>query len=360
MATPIRIPRVGQTAADSTLVEWTRSQGDTVAAGDVIAVIENDKTEVEIESPVAGVLGDLRVNEGDTCAQGVLLVYVLAAGEAEPKAAPISPRARKLADERGVSLDGIAGSGPGGLITERDVPAVPAATSVAPPTPASSTDRPIRARRTLAAVRRSGARRLTESWTSAPHFVQMFDVDMSALQARRTPTVGYNELVVAALATALAEYPALNAAYDDGAIVEWADVNVGLAVEGPDGLVVPVAKNADQLSLDELAAQLRNLGGRARTGALRGDDLKHGSATVSNLGAWGVKAGTAVLNLSEAVLLFVGAIEDRAVVRNGQVAVRSMATLSFVFDHRVVDGAPAADFARAVIAKLEAPGPLRP
>lgn len=355
MATPIRIPAVGQTASDVTVISWLRAAGDRVAAGDPVAIVETDKTEIEVESPSDGIIGVLRLREGDSERPGTLMVYVLGEGEAEPSAAPVSPRARTLAAEHGLDLADAVGSGPSGLITERDVAALLERRSEPP-----VAGRAYRQRRPLPAVRRVAARRLSDSWVTAPHFVQMIDADMTAAQAHLSAGVGYTELVVAAVARALAEHPHLNATYDNGDLVEWSDINIGVAVDTPRGLLVPVVTNADRHTPAQLGARVRELADRARAGTLTAAELRYGSATVSNLGRYGVRAGTAVLNSPEAVLIFVGTVEPRPVVREGQVVVRDTATLSFTFDHRVVDGAPAAAFARSVVAALEGETLLAP
>jgi pyruvate dehydrogenase E2 component (dihydrolipoamide acetyltransferase) len=366
MATAIRVPRVGQAAEEATLIAWLRTTGDTVVQGDVVATIETDKVEIEVESPTAGIVGELRAYEGEVYPIGSVMVYVLAEGEAEPPVEPpvepapvvradrtvasrvaASPRARRIADERGIDLSRIAGSGPDGLITERDVDAH-----------VNTVDtwqgRRVRRRRRLESLRARTARHLSESWPTTPQFVQMVEVDMTrAIEAHAATGVTYTELVVAALARSLVEHASLNAAYDDGDLVEFDEVNIAIAVETDRGLDVPVIRNADRLDLAALSAACRGAVDRARADQSARDERSGASATVSNLGAHGIMAGTPVINGPEALLAFMGAVEARAVVREGAIVVRSMMTLSIAFDHRVVDGLAAAAFVACVKRLLE-------
>ena len=369
MATAIRVPRVGQAAEEATLVAWLRTSGDVVAQGDVVATVETDKTEIEVESPAAGIVGELRAYEGEVYPIGSVMVYVLAQGESEPRdetpsepmivsqadrpvaaRVAVSPRARRLADELGVDLARVTGTGPDGLITERDVEGLAAAD----PTTERWHGRRVRARSRLAPLRARTARHLAATWPATPQFVQMVDIEMSrAIVLRARSGVTYTELVVAAVARSLAEHPGLNAAYDSGELIEFTDINIAIAVETARGLDVPVIKNADQLDLDALSSACRGAVERARADQLGLDERVAASATVSNLGQHGVVAGTPVINGPEALLAFVGAVGPRPVVRDGAVVIRSMMTLSVAFDHRVVDGAAAAAFLTSIKARLE-------
>ena len=369
MSAPIRLPRMGQSMTEATLVSWERTTGDAVAAGDVVATIETDKTEVEIEAPSAGVLGVLRAHEGDLYPVGTVLAYVLADGEPEPADAtpepadatpastsaapppvraerrPVSPRARRMADDLDIDLACVSGTGPDGLVTEDDVQA--AAAARAP----MSGDRA----RPLSAREKTVRRNLTASWAQAPHFTQMVDADVTAASARRRAHDGvtFNDLVVRALARALRAVPECNVRFADDSVVELDAVDIAIAVDTPAGLILPVVRRADLLDIDTLAGRTRELAVRARTTGLAIGDVGAASATVSNLGAYGIRAGTAVLPVEQAVLVFVGAIEDRAVVRDGTIVVRSMCTLSVTYDHRVVDGITAARLTTTIATLLE-------
>lgn len=369
MSAPIRLPRMGQSMTEATLVSWERTTGDPVAAGDVVATIETDKTEVEIEAPSAGVLGVLRAHEGDLYPVGTVLAYVLVDGEPEPAEAnlepaeaapsstlaapsppapaerrPVSPRARRMADDLGVDLACVSGTGPDGLVTEDDVQAAAARAAM-------SGDRA----RPLTAREKTVRRNLTASWAQAPHFMQMVDADVTAASVRRRAHDGvtFNDLVVRALARALRAVPECNVRFADDSVVELDAVDIAIAVDTPTGLILPVVHRADLLDIDTLAARTRELAARARTTGLAIGDVGAASATVSNLGAYGIRAGTAVLPVEQAVLVFVGAIEERAVVRDGAIVVRSMCTLSVTYDHRVVDGVTAARLTTTIATLLE-------
>lgn len=368
MATAIRVPRVGQAAEEATLVAWLRTTGDAVVQGEVVATIETDKVEIEVESPTAGIVGELRAYEGEAYPIGAVMVYVLGDDEIEPRDEPpvepapephvdrsvakrvaASPRARRLADERGIDLSRVVGSGPDGLITERDVEARATTTEID-----IWQGRRVRSRRRLESLRARTARHLAETWSTTPQFVQMVDVDMARAIEWHTDTgVTYTELVVAALARSLVEHPQLNAAYDKGDLVEFDEVNIAIAVETVRGLDVPVIRNADRLDRVALSAACRGAVDRARADDLSPADRAGASATVSNLGAHGITAGTPVINGPEALLAFMGAVEPRAVVREGAVVIRPMMTLSIAFDHRVVDGMAAAAFVADVKRLLE-------
>jgi pyruvate dehydrogenase E2 component (dihydrolipoamide acetyltransferase) len=317
----------------------------------------------------------LRAYEGESYPIGAVMVYVLADGEVEPTDDPspepapavrpdrpvatrvaASPRARRIADERGVDLARVLGTGPDGLITERDVEVHAAA---------AGTDndmwhgRRVRRRHRLESLRARTARHLGETWATTPHFVQMVDIDMTrAVEVHDATGVTYTELVVAAVARSLVEHPLLNAAYDKGDLVEFDEINIAIAVDTVRGLDVPVIRNADRLDLVALHAACGDAVDRAKADELGADERVGASATVSNLGGYGIVAGTPVINGPESLLAFMGSVEPRAVVRGGAIVIRSMMTLSVAFDHRVVDGMAAAAFVASVRKLLESTEPL--
>ncbi len=384
MATAIRMPRLGHSMTEGTVMAWLAPAGSAVRAGQPVASIETEKAEYQIEAPADGRMGDPVVPEGATAAVGAVLAYVLASGEvldpvkatAAPAAqqpvaaspasappaggAPVSPRARRLARELGVDVATLTGSGADGLIVEADVRRA-AATS---PTVIG---RPIRERRTLTRVQQTSARRVTESWRDVPHIVQMIDAEVTAIQrlrerwkAETSPlaAITFTDFVVKAGAQALTQHPALNACIEGDELVLFDDVNAGVAVDTPRGLLVPVIRNADRRTLLEVALESKRLAEAARQHRLDPDLIGSGSFTVSNLGGFGIRAGLPILNPPEAVLIFVGAVEERAVVRDGAVAIRPLVTLSIAYDHRVADGAAAARLSGAIKGLLEAPEPL--
>lgn len=367
MPTEIRVPRIGHSMTEATVVEWHFTAGAPVRAGEVVATIESDKAEYEIESPADGVLSELAFAAGDTAEVGAVLAYVLAQGEkapamaaparpphaAEPAPEPpragavrvkASPKARQLAAKKGIDLHGVSATGPGGLITEKDVEAAARAPDRGSPPSAGERVR-------LSAVQRAGARRLTATWTSVPHFVQLVDADVGSLEDRRREwkadggelaRVTLTDFIVRATAFALREHRMVNASFDGDELVVHTAVNAGVAMETPAGLVVPVIRDADRLSLAEITRRRIELAERARAGKLGPEETSGGTFSVSNLGAFGIRAGFPILNAPEALLVFVGAVEERPVVRDGRITSRTLVTLSIAYDHRVVDGAAAA------------------
>jgi len=370
---------------EGTIVAWLAPAGAEVHAGQPVASIETEKAEYQIEAPADGRMSGPVVPEGATAEVGAVLAYVLAPGEVlepttpvaaraaaretEPAranaprsggAAPVSPRARRLARELGVDLATLTGSGADGLIVEADVQR--AATAGGP-----AAGRPVRERRALTRIQKTSARRVTEAWRDVPHIVQMIDADVTAVQrlreswkaaAPRLAAITFTDFVVKAGAQALTQHPALNASIDGDELVVFDDVNAGVAVETPRGLLVPVVRNADRRTLLEVAIESKRLAEAARQHRLTPDLIGSGSFTVSNLGRFGIRAGLPILNPPEAVLVFVGAVEERAVVREGTVVVRPMVTLSIAYDHRVADGAAAARLSGTIKELLEEPEPL--
>ncbi len=389
MATPIRMPRIGHAMTEGTVVAWLAPAGGPVRAGEAVLTIETDKAEYEVEAGADGTLSDPVVKVNDTAPVGAVLAYILAAGEevvSEPEpprpAAPAgesagvqgagesrsggrakaSPRARRLAAERGVDLGTLQGSGPGGLIIEADIERA-ATEGAATAAPDQWQGRAVRERRRLGPLQRATARRMQDAWV-VPHIVQMIDADVTRIQElraewRRTgadlAAVTFNDVVVKAAALAVAEHPQLNAALDGDELVLFADVNVGIAVDTPRGLLVAVIRGVDRRPLADIAADAKRLADKARSTGLEAADLQGGSFSVSNLGPYGIRAGTPVLNAPEAMLIFVGAVEERPVVREGAVVVRAMVTLSIAYDHRVTDGAAAARLSGRIKALLEDP-----
>ena len=385
------MPRVGHSMTEGTLVAWLAKPGESVQAGQIVLTIETDKAEYEVEAPADGLLAEPLVAEAETASVGAVLGWVLEPGEsrpastsarvgpaagARPKVPPpateaargrvrASPKARRLAQERGVDLSTLTGSGPEGLVTEADVER--AVKGEIAPAGGSSGDwlrRPVRERRRQAPIRRTTARRMTEAWTTVPHIVQMIDVDMEAVRRLRSrwkesggeaAAVTYNDFIVKAAAAALAEHPELNAAVDGDDLVVFAAVNAGIAVDTERGLVVPVVRDADRLPLLALSQAARRLAEKARATGLDAEDFGFGTFTVSNLGGFGIRCGTPVLNPPEAMLVFVGAVEARPVVRDGAIVARATATLSIAYDHRVADGAGAARVSARIRDLLENP-----
>jgi pyruvate dehydrogenase E2 component (dihydrolipoamide acetyltransferase) len=380
------------------VLRWLKSAGDTVVKGEPIVEIETDKVTVEIEAPAAGVLREVIAREGEVVAVGKTIALIFgadeAAGDTTVKASPLarrvaeehgvdlarvktssgriekadvlahvergrgsvaphvtprlvaaSPKARRLAAERGVELAVIKGSGPSGAVVVGDVPAAPRATGP-----------------DVGSVWRIMAERMTTSWTTAPHFYLVREVDVSRLTAwreRASATSGvritYTDVLVRLVAAALTRHPRVNVAWKDGAIFQHGGIDIGLAVAIDDGLVVPVLRGADALTLAEIAARREDLVGRAQAGKLRPADIQGGGFTISNLGMYGVDAFNAIVNPPQAAILAVGRIVDRAVAVAGQVAVRPTVVLTLSCDHRALDGARAAQFLGTLADFIEEP-----
>jgi pyruvate dehydrogenase E2 component (dihydrolipoamide acetyltransferase) len=277
------------------------------------------------------------------------------AGNGAPAPARIaaaSPKARRLAAERGVDLRVVRGSGPGGAVLAVDVPAAaaPAAPRVAAAAPGVSN------------VWRIMAERMTASWTTAPHFYLVREVTVSRLVSWRERAskqtgarITYTDLLVKLVAAALSRHPGVNASWKDGAIVRNADINIGLAVAIDAGLVVPIIHRADTLSLADIAARREDMVSRGQAGKLRPADIQGGGFTISNLGMYGVDAFNAIVNPPQAAILAVGRIADRVVALNGQPAVQPTMMLTLSCDHRALDGARGAQFLGALADLIEEP-----
>jgi len=393
VATEVILPRLGQGMESGTIVRWLKAEGEPVEKGEPLFELDTDKVTQEVEAEAAGVLLKIAVPEGEvpvgqTVAfigqQGEDVPEVAAAAsheepktaapEPEPAAAPpaetavvsgngrikASPLARRMARERGIELSDIRGTGPDGRIVAEDVEraevGAPAPTTA--PVPRGEVERV-----PLTSIRKTIARRLTEAW-QIPVFQLQTSADMTrvnALVARlreRDPDVRVTvtDVLTKVSAQALLRHREVNAEFTDEAILLHPSANVGLAVAAPQGLVVPVIRSAERLSLTEIAAVRSDLVGRARESKLRAEDIEGGTFTISNLGMYAVERFTAVLNPPQAAIVAVGATEERVVPLDGGIAVRPIVTLTGTFDHRAVDGAPAAAFLQTLKESLEDPG----
>ena len=379
------MPKVGQSMEEGTVVEWHAAEGDQVAQGQVIVTIETDKATYELESPAAGPLRIL-VPQGEevpveTPLAAIGSVTVPREQRPAPKtavaAAPeragagatrgpamASPRAKKLAAEHGIDLSAIVATSKDGVISAGDVERVIAERQSAPApgkaAPAATAARPVRERKKLTGIKRATARRTQEAWQTIPHIVQMVTVDATGLLAQRrrleaagTPT-SINDLLVYHAAQVMARHPELNGTVEGDELLLYEGVDVGFAVDTPRGLLVPVLRGADRMSPEQLSAESRRLVEAARGSGLKPEEVGHASLTVSNLGMFGIRTGTPVINLGEAVLVFVGAVEERPAVVDGQVVARPLMDLSVAYDHRVADGVQAAAFTRDLAAAIEA------
>ncbi|MBV8772351.1 MAG: 2-oxo acid dehydrogenase subunit E2 [Deltaproteobacteria bacterium] len=390
------MPKLGHTMTEGKVIRWHKQPGETVRQGESILTIETDKAEVEIESPAGGILGAQAAHEGDTVAVGGTLVTVLAAGEPQPEAgaspsasnslsaqrplsAPpqatlparrtlASPRARRLAAEHGIDLSQIGGHGSDGAVTEDDVRAAIGEVTTAPAVQATGVSgapivppplAPSR-REKLTRIHQIGARNLVASWRSVPHFVQMVRVDVSrALAARKAVNaaggnLSITDLLLYTAARALTENPRINAAFSDGEMLIYDRVNLGVAVDTPEGLVVPVVHGAHQLGLVELSDRVKQLAQKARAKKLAPAELEGATFTVSNLGAFGIDNGTPVIFAPQAALMFAGAARDDVLAIGGRPEVRPVMDIAIAYDHRGIDGATAARFTARMRQLLEA------
>jgi pyruvate dehydrogenase E2 component (dihydrolipoamide acetyltransferase) len=384
MPTNVIMPALELAQETGKVLRWIKSPGDSVTKGEPIVEIETDKVTVEIEAPASGVLRDVTASPGDVVPVGRTIARIVAPGEVEaaapstvkasplarkiaeqhgvdltmvkaPRLAAASPKARRLAGERGLDVTALPGSGPGGAVLTADVVA-------AGPPALASAPAPRVAAHGVGTVWRIMAERMTASWTSAPHFYLVREVNVSRLvswldRARKQTgaRITYTDLLVKLVAAALSQHPAANGSWKDGALARNAEINIGLAVAVDDGLVVPVVHRADTLGLAELATRREDLVGRAQAGKLRPADIQGGGFTISNLGMYGVDAFSAIVNPPQAAILAVGRIADRVVAVNGQPAVQPTMVLTLSCDHRALDGARGARFLGALADLVEEP-----
>jgi 2-oxoglutarate dehydrogenase E2 component (dihydrolipoamide succinyltransferase) len=409
MATDVIVPTLGESITEATLGQWLKQPGDAVKADEPVASLETDKVAVEVPSPVSGVMGQLAVSAGDTVNVGAVIAQILegkvaadaatpkvedrtTVGQAEAAAPPelasapaedhgpvtLSPAVRKAVLEFGVDPSRIHGSGKDGRITKDDVllaakqkttEAVPAAATPAPPAPVASSPstgdrREERVRMTR--LRQTIASRLKDAQNTAAILTTFNDVDMSAVIAARAKykdlfekkhgvKLGFMGFFVKAVCMALKDVPAVNAAIDGDEIVyrDYADISV--AVSAPNGLVVPVIRNADQLSVAGIEKTIGDFGARARDGKLSLEEMKGGTFTISNGGVFGSLMSTPIINPPQSGVLGLHRIEDRPVVRDGQIVARPMMYLALSYDHRLIDGREAVTFLVAVKNAIEDP-----
>lgn len=396
MAISIVMPALEMAQETGKLVSWIKPEGATVAKGELILEIETDKAVMEIESPGAGVLAGIKAKPGDVVPVGHVIGWIVAAGEqppaeeeqaasgrnlagvgaaiaeihataaagaAEMREARISPKARRLAKEKGVDLSQLRGSGPDGEITTADVLAVADAPSGTQPADLGPSGLVPAG---LSSIERLMAERTTRSWTTVPHFFLTRDIDASALNVLREQLLPgiehthgvrltHTDLLVALVARVLAKYRIMNSSWVNGGIHANPDVNVAVAMAVTGGVVGTVIPKADALAPWEIAVQRRDLSERARAGKLRPADITGATFTISNLGMYRVDSFSAIITPPQAAVLAVGAIADRVVPVDGSPAIRPIMTVTLSSDHRVVDGARAADFLDAVAETVRTP-----
>ena len=438
MAIEIYMPALSPTMEEGTLATWLIKEGDTVSSGDVIAEIETDKATMEVEAIDEGTVAKILIDAGtDNVKVGTLIAVLAEEGEdvgdisaapspasepaPEPEPAPVSapapaptpaapapapaaapvqpaatdsgdrikasPLARRIAEQKGVDLAAVAGSGPYGRIIKRDVEGVDATAAVstaasaptsAAPAPAVAPAAPAQAHdyaaphadvpfeeRKLSGMRKTIARRLTESKTTVPHFYLTIDCELTKLMAQRKELnarlesdgvkLSVNDFIIKAVAMALKKVPAANVQFagDKMYWYERADISVAVAIDG--GLVTPVIRGAEGLGLSDISRDMKELAGKARDGKLMPEDYAGGTFSISNLGMMGIKEFSAVINPPQAAILAIGAGEMRPVVKEGEISAALMMSCTLSCDHRAIDGAVGAEFLAAFKGFVEDP-----
>jgi pyruvate dehydrogenase E2 component (dihydrolipoamide acetyltransferase) len=350
MASTFKLPDLGEGLTEGEIARWLVAEGQEIAEDDPLVEVQTDKATVEIPSPYGGTVLQIVVAEGEVAAVGAPLVVIGEPGEAVDAAAPVptpkaaaptslqrvqaTPVVRRIAEELGVELASVTGSGPGGRITEDDV---------------RSAAGPVEGRREpLRGVRRVIAEHMARAHREVPPVTWVEECDVEDVPLDRLLAT-----VVKACADSLVEYPELNARLDRDAIVYLDRYDIGVAVQTEEGLVVPVVRGAGEKTVDALAAEIADLAERARAGSLTADELRGSTFTVSSAGKLAGLFQTPIVNHPEVAILSIGRVAPRPVVRDGGVAVRRTGTIAITFDHRVVDGARAAAFGLAVIARIE-------
>lgn len=403
------MPRLSDTMTEGKVAKWNKNVGDTVKEGDILAEIETDKAVQDFESEFNGTLLYQGVGEGEAAEVDKILAIIGPAGTdvsaivsnggvvSKPQAqqeqlsvasgpkvenvstsnasvstdrVAISPLARKMAEEKGIDITNLKGSGENGRIVKKDIEnyqpnateqrsasVTPAAAQVAMNfVTGETTETP------NSQVRNVIAKRLSESKFSAPHYYLMVEVNMDkAITARKEinslpdTKVSFNDMVIKATAMALRKHPQINSSWAGDKIIHHGSVNIGVAVAIPDGLVVPVLKNADFMNYSQISAGVKDMASRAKSKGLKANEMEGSTFSISNLGMFGIETFTSIINQPNSCILSVGAIIEKPVVKNGQIVVGNTMKLSLACDHRVVDGATGAEFLQTLKTYLENP-----
>lgn len=413
MAEVIKMPKMSDTMTEGVIAEWHKKEGDQVKPGDILADVETDKATMELENFESGTLLYVGVKKGDSVPVDTIIAIIGKAGEdisaliaggtpapaaaaaakeAVPAAAPApapapapvaaptpvavaaddsrvkaSPLARRIAEEKGIDLRALAGSGDNGRIVKRDLNQAPAAVAAAAPAAAPVvfasvsgeerfTEMPV------SQMRKTIARRLAESKFSAPHFYLTIDIDMDQAMAARAQInevapvkVSFNDMVIKAAALALRKHPKINSSWLGDKIRFNEHIHVGVAMAVEEGLLVPVVRFADSKPLSQIAQEVKVYGGKAKEKKLQPADWEGNTFTISNLGMFGIEEFTAIINPPDACIMAVGAIRQEPVVKKGQIVVGNRMKVTLSCDHRVVDGASGAEFLQTFKQLLEEP-----
>lgn len=406
MSTEIRVPTLGESVSEATIGQWFKKVGDTVSADEPIVELETDKVTIEVPAPAAGVLEAIAAQPGETVDVGALLGAIGGAGAVvtpkpveAPAAAPVAPAAapaatkpaaatsmppapaaQKLINETGIDAGAVDGSGKRGQVLKEDVlaalkqPAAPASAPVAeapkapaaPRSPVSADDASREERVKMTRLRQTIARRLKDAQNTAAMLTTFNEVDMKPVMDLRASykelfekkhgvKLGFMGFFTKAVVHALKEIPAVNAEIDGDELIYKQYAHIGVAVGTDKGLVVPVVRNADQMSIAEIEKSINGLGKKARDGALSMADMQGGTFTISNGGVYGSLMSTPILNAPQSGILGMHKIQERPVVVGGQIVIRPMMYLALSYDHRIVDGKEAVTFLVRVKESLEAP-----
>ncbi|MBL3549105.1 2-oxo acid dehydrogenase subunit E2 [Chryseobacterium sp. KMC2] len=404
----ITMPRLSDTMTEGKVAKWHKNVGDTVKEGDLLAEIETDKAVQDFESEFNGVLLKQGVEEGGAAPVDSVLAMIGPAGtdvsavgapkaatqssekpaeqkaetKTEEKAAPaadssssdrvaISPLAKKMAQDKGVDINSVQGSGENGRIVKKDIEsyqpsqAKPAASAPAASAAAQVAVNFVQGEDTEtpnSQVRNIIAKRLSESKFSAPHYYLMVEINMDkAIVARQEinslpdTKISFNDMIIKATAIALRKHPQVNSSWAGDKIIHRGNINVGVAVAIPDGLVVPVLKNTDQMSYTQISASVKDMASRAKNKGLKANEMEGSTFSISNLGMFGIETFTSIINQPNSAILSVGAIIEKPIVKDGQIVVGNTMKLSLACDHRVVDGATGAQFLQTLRTYLENP-----
>lgn len=426
MAQKIEMPKLSDTMEEGVIAKWNVKEGDSVSSGDVIAEVETDKATMEVEVFDDGTILKILAKEGEAIPLGGVMAIVGEEGEdisglldeadsgdkqAESKSdkesekeskeekesdeetfdpildevngnnekgkemkakksdtksddgrIKVSPLAKKMAEEKGIDLESVEGTGPDGRIVKKDIEGHKPAEKSVKTTPVASFDSEESEDVKISQMRKAIARRLSESKFTNPHFYETIDINMEQAMAARSNMndvsdvkISFNDIVVKACAVALRRHPAINSSWMDDVIRKHGDVNVAVAVAIEDGLMTPVIRHADKKNLRQIGTETRELAGLARDRKLQPEQMEGSTFTISNLGMFGIEEFTAIINPPNACILAVGAIRNVPIVKNGEVVPGYMMKVTLSSDHRVVDGAKAAEFLSTLRHLLENP-----
>ena len=386
MATEVIMPALNPGQETGILLEWLKQEGETIEKGEPLMEVETDKANVEVEAEATGILSNISVQPGDEIHVGEVIAMILSEDESAPESInddfstqtavtenevkhhsgnsekmesietvsknkiAASPKVKQYAKKEGLDLSSVKGSGPGGAILMEDVLAIQSTVE--------KEDNDFQTGKGWLLM----ADRLTESWTSAPHFSIVRNLDATNLAAHKKETkanssanITFTDLLVKYAASSLKEHPRVNASLIDGKLIKNVAINIGIAVATEDGLIVPVIHNADELSLEEITERRKELVARTQEGKLRSGDLDAGTFTISNLGMFDVDSFNAIINPPQSAILAVGRIIDQVVPMDGKPVIRPMLTINLSFDHRVIDGARGAHFLQTLSNLIENP-----